>query len=169
MSESDINTVTFKVKKGEKGRLITSHSNPRATVSRDHWDEFKTALGSEEKADQMVENFRRFNNAGDRDSIMADGIVFTLIHQHRLGRVVLLEILGIGTSRYKRIRDGHTKNIDYKHLNGFQVRFDDDFTLKFCVLELMRFSFRADHRQHGRDACEIYGKSYRRAWLSLLA
>ena len=114
--------------------MITSHSHPRATINCDHLDEFKTALGSEEKADHMVENFRRFNTAGDRDSIMADGIVFNLIHQHRLGRVVLLQILGIGTSCLKRIRDGDTKNIDYQHLNGFQARFDNYDTLKFCVL-----------------------------------
>jgi hypothetical protein len=91
-SQSDLNTVTYKVEKA------------LSTVNRDHWDEFKTALGNEEKADHMVENFRRFNNASDRDSIMANGIVFTLIHQHRLGRVVLLQILGIGTSRYKQRR-----------------------------------------------------------------
>ena len=75
MSQSDLNTVTYEVEKDERGRLITSHSDSRATVNRNHWDEFQTVLGSEEKANHRVENFRRFSTAGDRDSIMADGIV----------------------------------------------------------------------------------------------
>ena len=51
-----------------------------------------------------------------------------------MGSFALLQILGKGTSRYKRNRDGHTKNIVYKHLNDFQVHFDDNVTVKFCVL-----------------------------------
>lgn len=86
------NNETFTVKKGEKGRLITAQSNPRTLAIRNHWDEFKTALGSEEKALDMAQRFRDLNSAGARDSLMADGIICTLIHQHQLGRVVLLQV-----------------------------------------------------------------------------
>ena len=76
---TDLETVTFTVRKGEKGRLITAQTNPRQRVDRDCWDEFQTALGSEEKALDMRERFRHFNRKNKHERSMADGMVYALI------------------------------------------------------------------------------------------
>jgi hypothetical protein len=122
MSKNELIQEIFKVRRAEKGCLITMHSNPRATVEQNHMEEFQRALGSVEKADDLIERFRGFNGGGIREKAMADGIIYTLIHQHSLGRVVLLNVLEIGTGRYKRIKQGKTRDVDYKRLNGLQVR-----------------------------------------------
>ena len=45
-----------------------------------------------------------------------------LIHQHGLGRLVLMYALDIGVGRFKRVRDGKLKTVDYNRLYGLQVR-----------------------------------------------
>jgi hypothetical protein len=122
MPSIEIEYQRFLVKKAGKGRLVTAHSNPRQTVVRNYVKEFNEALGGSDKGEEMVHRFQRLNEGSVADSMMSDGIIYTLIHQYSLGRVILQQVLGIGTGRYLRVREGSAKNIDYKHLNGLQVR-----------------------------------------------
>jgi hypothetical protein len=103
MSKIELVQETSNVRRAEKGRLITMQPKPRATVEGNHMEEFQRALGSVKKADDLIERFHGFNRGGLREKLMADGIVYTLIHQHSLGRVVLMNVLEIGTGRYIRI------------------------------------------------------------------
>ena len=121
MSKVELETVVHVVKRGEKGRLITQHTNKRQVFARDCFEEFERALGGTQQASDMIQRFRDLNRGNAYDKAMADGLVSTLIHQFQLGRIVLLEVLGVGTWRFRRIRDGQSKMVDYKRLNGLQV------------------------------------------------
>lgn len=113
-----LDAVKFEVRKAEKGRLITGHSNKRALVERDCLQEFQTALGGAEPGNEMIKRYKDLNDGSEREKAMADGIIYTLIHQFQLGRVVLLELLSVRTWRYKRTQKGKSKDLEYKHLNG---------------------------------------------------
>lgn len=61
--------------------------------------EFDDALGSEEKGIDLIDRYDALNGGGSTEKAMADGVIYTLITQYALGRVVLLEVLGVGTGR----------------------------------------------------------------------
>ena len=148
MSKVELETVVHVVKRGEKGRLITQQTNRRQVFARDCFEEFEKALGGIQQASDMIQRFKDLNRGNAYDKAMADGLVSSLIHQFQLGRVVLLEVLGVGTWRFKRIRDGQSKMVDYKRLNGLQVLMHGVIV---CP-EGRRSSFSvlfADHRFHG--------------------
>ena len=109
MPSIEIEDQRFLVKKAGKGRLVTAHSNPRQTVVRNYVKEFNEALGGSDKGEEMVHRFKRLNEGSVADSMMSDGIIYTLIHQYSLGRVILQQVLGIGTGRYLRVREGSAK------------------------------------------------------------
>ena len=109
------------MRKAEKGRLITGHSNKRALVERDCLQEFLTALGGSEPGNAMIKRYKDLNDGSEREKAMADGIISTLIHQIQLGRVVFLDVLTVGIWRYKRVQNGQSKELQYKHFNGIQV------------------------------------------------
>ena len=149
MSKVELETVVHVVKRGEKGRLITQQTNRRQVFARDCFEEFEKALGGIQQASDMIQRFKDLNRGNAYDKAMADGLVSSLIHQFQLGRVVLLEVLGVGTWRFKRIRDGQSKMVDYKRLNGLQVLMHGVIV---CPEGRRRSSFSvlfADHRFHG--------------------
>lgn len=117
-----LEAVKFEVKKAEKGHLITGHCNKRNVVERDCLSEFHEALGGLEQENEMILRYKDFNDGSEREKSMADGIIYTLIHQLQLGRVVLLEVLGVGTWRYKRVQNCKSKDLDYQHFNSIQVQ-----------------------------------------------
>ena len=121
MSKVELETVVNVVKEGEKGRLITQHANKRQVFARNCLEEFENALGGPQQGEDMIQRFKVLNRGNAFDKAMADGLVSSLIHQFQLGRVVLLDVLGIGTWRYKRIKEGLSKKVDFQRLNGLQV------------------------------------------------
>ena len=111
MLKAELETVVHVVKKGEKGRLITQHANKRQVFARNCLEEFENALGGPQQGEDMIQRFKVLNRGNAFDKAMADGLVSSLIHQFQLGRVVLLDVLGIGTWRYKRIKEGLSKKV----------------------------------------------------------
>ena len=106
MSKVELETVVHVVKRGKKGCLITQQTNRRQVFARDCFEEFEKVLGGIQQASDMIQRFKDLNRGNAYDKAVADGLVSSLIHQFQLGRVVLLEVLGVGTWRFKRIRDG---------------------------------------------------------------
>lgn len=113
----------LRVHKGEKGRLITAHDNPRMLQDDDPMVEFVRCLGGEDKAKVMLARFKMYNEGDKGQKTMADGLITTMITQNKVTKRTLAAVLKVGSGRIKRIRDGKSKTVDYGHLNGNQVCF----------------------------------------------
>jgi hypothetical protein len=111
----------LKVHKGEKGRLINFHDQPRQVNEVDHMRSFEICMGSQEKAQSTIELFTKLNNGDKNQKIMADGLISTLITTNNVTNRTLAFVFKIGTGRIKRNRDKRSKLSEYEHLNGSQV------------------------------------------------
>jgi hypothetical protein len=111
----------LKVHKGEKGRLITAHDNPRLLKEDDPMLEFERCFGGREQAIEYIEYFKKINAGDKHQKAVADGIITSLIIVHKLSKRAIASVLKVGTGRIKRNRDGKSKQTNHVHLNGNQV------------------------------------------------
>ena len=123
----------LKVYKGEKGRLINAHDNPRLLKEDDPMMEFERCLGGREQARDTIEIFKQLNGGDKHQKAMADGIITTLIVSHKLSKRTVASVLKVGTGRIKRNRDGKTKQTDHVHLNENQMH---DTTSNYFLIVL---------------------------------
>jgi hypothetical protein len=112
----------FKVRKGDKGRLINAQDNPRPKVECDYDKDFENCMGGPDKAASANELFNKLNSGDKNQKIMADGFISTLIVTNKIKKRTLAAVFKIGTGRIKRNRDRKSKLTDYVHLNGSQIQ-----------------------------------------------
>ena len=108
----------FKVIKGEKGRLINKHDNPRKVVEPDYAKDFESCTGGPDQAQSIIELFNKLNDGDKNQKIMVDGIIANLLTTTDVNKRTLSFVVKIGTGRIKRIRDGKSKQTDFAHLSG---------------------------------------------------
>lgn len=141
---SPLEDTRLKVHKGDKGRLINNHDNPRLLLDDDPMIEFQKCLGGPEQAQDTIDLFNRFNKGDKNQKMMADGLISNLLLTYKVSKRAIASVLKIGSGRIKRNRDGKSKQTDHVHLNGNQVhcRSTDFVYLKpLCNLVL----FNSDH------------------------
>ena len=63
----------LKVHKGEKGRLITAHDNPRLLKEDNPMIDFEKCLGGEEQVKLCLENFVELNDGHNNQKMVATG------------------------------------------------------------------------------------------------
>jgi hypothetical protein len=112
----------FKVRKGDKGRLINSHENPRRKVECDYDKDFEKCMGGPDQAASAVELYNKLNSGDKNQKIMADGFISTLIATNNMKKRTLAIVLKIGIGCIKRNRYHKSKLTDYAHLNESQVQ-----------------------------------------------
>jgi hypothetical protein len=111
----------FKFTRGEKGRLVTTHCNPR-TLSKKPYDTLSKKLNKVDN--ELNEYVAEFNAIQDSNRLTADGILMGLISNNGMTKREAKAVFHIGSSRWARTKQSETAKKGHG-LNGQQMLTED--------------------------------------------